>query len=128
LAAVLVVAAVGLEAAGVSLPDPLWRMRNQTMRKMIPSWISAAMTRSKIARGLLVTQSRASLAQHPSGLGTLRLSPSAINQFRYVKIINPNSVGIDKYSLLLQAQNVLISCIIAKLKCCNRLNIIFLED
>ena len=25
----MVVAAVGLEAAGVSLPDPLWRMRNQ---------------------------------------------------------------------------------------------------
>ena len=63
------------------------------MRKMIPSWMSAARTRSKIARGLLVIQSKASLAQHPSGLGILRISPSAIDQLRYVKIIKSNFIS-----------------------------------
>ena len=112
--------AAGVEAAGVYPEDPLW-----TMRKMIPSWMSAARMRRKIAKGLLVTQSRASLAQHPSGLG--RLSPSAINS-DMLRLLNPIHVQINKYSDRLQGEGVLVPSTQAKLNCCNLIESNIAED
>jgi hypothetical protein len=53
----------------------------------------------------------ASLAQQPSGLGT-ELSPSAINQFRYVKNINLASIYVDKYSNLSPAFDGLLATLL----------------
>lgn len=47
----------------------LLKTKNHSTKKMIPRLMSVNNTSKKIARGLLVTQSRPILAQHPSAEG-----------------------------------------------------------
>lgn len=52
----------------------LLKTKNQSTKKMMPRLMRVKSTNKKIANGLLVTHSRPSLAQQPSGLGTETLS------------------------------------------------------